>query len=106
MEPASALGTSDAFMLVQLINMIILALMISVPVAFMVYVVRKLGRKTNPQTMLVKQFESDSYIQVDFDDVQKIDIVDRQQAIIHTRNNQKIAVRGRDGRKLVRKLKT
>ncbi len=108
MEPAAnALGMNNGMMLAQIINVTVTILMIAVPLMFMWYVVRKLGRNnTNPQKMLVQQFESDSYFQVNLDDVQKIDIVNREQAVIHTRDDQKITIRGQDGRKLVRKLKT
>ncbi len=55
--------------------------------------------------LMLQRADDQSYIRVNLDDVESVDIVDQHEAVIHLAGERKIIVKPQDAKRVVRKLR-
>ena len=55
--------------------------------------------------LLVQRVDDESYVRLALDDVSKVDILDRYEAVVHLEHDQKLIIRTDDARRVIRKLR-
>ncbi len=92
-------------LIAQLVNMFLILLVITVPVATVVWVVVNIaGNRGAGGKMLLQKLDDDSYVHVRLDDVEKVEILNNHEAVIHLEGEQKMIIKPEDARRVIRKL--
>jgi hypothetical protein len=55
--------------------------------------------------LMLQRADDQSYVRVNLDDVESVDILDRHEAVIHLAEDRKIIVTANDAKRVVRKLR-
>lgn len=86
------------------INAIVLLLVLGLITALVMWAFTTV-RNGGTRKLLLQKLTDDSYIRIDLDRVEKVDIVDKVESVIHMEDDQKIIVKTDDARRVIRRLK-